>query len=77
MKGKVNPLSSQMGAYQSVLARALAGQGQYREALDHAQLAGAAYTGDHSNLQAIKDNAAKTQQLIADLQTKVNGSSSN
>jgi serine/threonine protein kinase len=71
VNGKINPMSTQMGAYQSVWARALQGQGKYPEALVHANLAEESYLGADSNLPASKDNAAKTHQLMLDLRAKV------
>lgn len=73
-QGKVKPLSGQFGAYESVLARALAGQQRYREALQHAQRAEQCYQGDPNKLPATLSNAAKTHQLVLDLQGKIAGS---
>ena len=69
--GKVNPHSGQYGAYESVLARALAGQQRNREALFHAQKAEQSYQTDPNKLPATISNAAKTHQLVLDLQSKV------
>ncbi len=73
VEGKVNPHSGQFGAYESVLARALSGQQRYREALVHAQSAERSYQTDPNKLPATVSNAAKTHQLVLDLQSKLSG----
>ena len=67
-----NVTSASMGNCQLVWAQALAGEGRSGEALVHARLAGAAYTGERSKVPSIVANAGKAHQLMLDMQARVN-----
>lgn len=74
--GKLKPGSYPFGAVQALWAQALAGEGRTSEALVHAQLADAIYGAVVSKDPNIVAGAAKTHQLVLNLQAKLNPSAS-